>query len=492
MQNLRRMVSLRHTAVFYPAGLRRLVVAASVLAMVVALGACQRLSVAGSGMSAQQKQTRGSAPAPLAPKTPFPPAPATSSPMEVTASTPEMAPSESPKPDDGASTVILTPPPGVRPRVRVGLLLPLTGPEAAVGQSMLDAAQLAVFDVAEQDFVLVPRDTLGTPEGAREAAIAALEDGAKLLLGPLFSASVAAVAPLARAAHVNVVAFSNDRNVASPETFVMGLLPAAQIHRVVSYAGAQGIRRYAALVPDTPFGRRVADTLQAAAGRYGGVLIQVEFYGPGQNEASLAVRRLAGYQTRRAALLRQRSLLEGRTDEVSRQALRRIGGLQTLGRVGYDAVLLPESGAQLKSIAPLLPFYDIDIKKIRLLGMADWQEPGLGREPALAGAWFAGPPPDAGIEFRIRYRRMYGDTPHKLAFLAYDATALSAVLASAAGGPNFSATALAAQNGFAGMGGIFRLVPSGLVQRGLAVLQVEANGFKVISPPPELFEGLSN
>ncbi|MHA1107567.1 MAG: penicillin-binding protein activator [Alphaproteobacteria bacterium] len=411
--------------------------------------------------------------------------------MTVAAPTTELAPSEIPAPA-AASAVILTPPPGVRPRVRVGLLLPLTGPEAAVGKSMLDAAQLAVFDVAEQDFVLVPRDTFGTPEGAREAAIAALEDGAKLLLGPLFATSVAAVAPLARAAHVNVVAFSNDRNVASPETFVMGLLPAAQIHRVVSYAGAQGIRRYAALVPDTPFGRRVADTLQAAAVRYGGVVTQVESYGPGQNEASLAVRRLAGYRTRRAALLRQRALLEGRPDEVSRQALSRIEGLQTLGHVGFDAVLLPVSGAQLKSIAPLLPFYDIDPKKVRLLGMADWHEPGLGREPALAGAWFAAPPPDSGIEFRIRYRRMYGNAPHKLGFLAYDAVALSAVLASVAGGPNFGAEALAAQNGFAGMGGIFRLVPNGLVQRGLAVLQVEANGFKVISPPRVTFEDLSN
>lgn len=412
--------------------------------------------------------------------------------MEVAAPTPELAPHQQPTAEPGASAVILTPPPGVRPRVRVGLLLPLTGPEAAVGQSMLNAAQLAVFDVAEPDFVLVPRDTGGTPEGAKEAAIAALEDGARLLLGPLFAASVAAIAPLARAAHVNVVAFSNDRTVASRETFVAGLLPEAQIHRVVSYAGTRGVRRYAALVPDTPFGRRVADILQAAAGRYGGVLTQVEYYGPGQNEASQAVRRLASYEARRNALVRQRESLQGRADEVSRQALRRIEGLQTFGRVGFDAVLLPESGAQLKAIAPLLPFYDIDTKKVRLLGMAGWHEAGLGREPALTGGWFAGPPPDAGIEFQVRYRRMYGTPPHRLSFLAYDATALAAVLAVAGNKPDFSAEALTAKNGFAGMGGIFRLLPNGLVQRGLAVMQVEANSVNVINPPPDSFEDLSN
>lgn len=361
-----------------------------------------------------------------------------------------------------------------------------------MGRSMLDAAQLAVFEVAEQDFILMPRDTRGTPEGAREAVIAALDDGAKLLLGPLFSASVAEIAPLAQAANVKIVAFSNDRTVAGPETFLIGLLPRAQIDRVVSYAVTKGISRFAALVPDTAFGRRVAEDLRETAARYGGVLTQIEVYGPGQDDASRAVRRLASYESRRAALLRQRDALAGAADEVSKQALRRIEGLQTLGRTGFDAVLLPESGAQLKAIAPLLPFYDIDIKKIRLLGMADWHEAGLGREPALTGAWFAGPPPDARMEFQIRYRRIYKKAPHKLAVLAYDATALAAVLASAEGGPDFSARALGAQNGFAGMAGIFRFLPNGLVQRGLAVMQVEANNMSVISPPPTAFEDLSN
>lgn len=412
--------------------------------------------------------------------------------MEVAVPPPEPVLEEQPKADTTQSAVLLTPPPGVKRKVRIGLLLPLSGPEAALGRSMLDAAQLAVFDVAEPDFVLLPRDTGGTPAGARAAVIAALEDGAKLLLGPMFASSVAEIAPLARAAHINIVAFSNDRTVASPETFLIGLLPRAQIDRVVSYAGTRGIRRYAALVPDTPFGRRVTDDLRVAAARYGGVLTQVEVYGPGQNDASRAVRRLASYEARRNALVRQRQVLAGAVDEVSRRALRRIEGLQTLGTVGFDAVLLPESGAPLKAIAPLLPFYDIDTKKIRLLGMADWHEERLGREPALTGAWFAGPPPDAGLEFRIRYRQMYNEAPHKLAVLAYDATALAAVLAAAEGGPDFSARALTAPNGFAGMAGIFRLLPNGLVQRGLAVLQVEANNLSVINPPPQSFDDLSN
>ena len=492
---------MRRVAPLLVAAFRRIVVATCLLAIVLPVGACQQPSPAEPKPAApnlaeptgpaQHRQAARPAPKLPAPLTPGPPSPPAAR-MEVLAPPPEPIAAEAATAEATPSPVILRPPPGMRQKVRVGLLLPLSGPEAAVGRSMLDAAQLAVFDVAEHDFVLLPRDTTGTPEGAREAAVAALEDGAKLLLGPLFSSSVAAVAPLAQAAHINVVGFSNDRTVAAPGIFLIGVLPRTQIHRVVAYAGTQGIKRYAALVPDTAYGRRVADDLSTAAARFGGVLVQVEFYGAGQKDATRAVRRLASYAARREALLRQRDTLVGATDEVSRQALRRIEGLPTLGKLGFDAVLLPESGAPLKAIAALLPFYDIDLGKIRLLGMADWHETGLGREPALTRAWFAGPPPDARIEFEVRYRRMYRKAPHPLAVLAYDATALAAVLAAAEGKLDFSVKALTAQNGFSGMAGIFRLGANGLVRRGLAVMQVEPNSVRVISPPPEFFEDLSN
>jgi ABC-type branched-subunit amino acid transport system substrate-binding protein len=412
--------------------------------------------------------------------------------MTVTAPPPRLVPAVPPAPPPEAPSVILTPPPGVQPKVRIGLLLPLSGAEAAVGRSLLDAAQLAVFEVAGDDFALLPRDTRGTAEGARAAAISALEDGAKLLLGPLFARAVADVAPLARAARINLVSFSNDRSVAGAGIFVTGFLPAQQIRRVVSYARSRGIERFAALVPDTAYGRRVADGLRGAAAQAGGVLTQVEIYGTAQEDVSFAVRRLASYEARRGALKRQRDALLGAQDEVTRQALRRLEGLETIGRLGFDAVLLPEGGAPLKAIAPLLPFYDIDTPKVRLLGIAGWHEPGLGREPALVGAWLAGPPPAARAAFEARYKAVFGRPPHALATLAYDATALAAVLAGGEGGADFSIDALTAPNGFAGTAGIFRLLPSGLVQRGLAVIEVTPRGMRVISPEPATFEDLAN
>ena len=119
--------------------------------------------------------------------------------------------------------------------VRLGLLLPLTGPAADLAQDMLDAAQMALFDVGANDLVLLPRDTAGTPDGARQAAEQAIEEGAAVILGPLFNQAVTAVSPIAAQAEIRVLAFSNVTSAAADGTFLIGFRPEEQVHRVVRY-----------------------------------------------------------------------------------------------------------------------------------------------------------------------------------------------------------------------------------------------------------------
>jgi ABC-type branched-subunit amino acid transport system substrate-binding protein len=116
-------------------------------------------------------------------------------------------------------------PPSPDGKIRVALLLPLSGDAKDIGQGMLDAAQLALFDVADDPFVLVPRDTGTSPEDADRAAQSAISEGARLIIGPLFAADAPVVAQRARAAGVNMVSLSNDRTIAAPDLFILGLTP---------------------------------------------------------------------------------------------------------------------------------------------------------------------------------------------------------------------------------------------------------------------------
>ncbi len=384
------------------------------------------------------------------------------------------------------------PPPVTPSAVRVALLLPLSGRNAGLGNAMVNAAQLALFDLADDRFELVLHDTRGTPEGAAGAAAMAIGDGASLILGPLLSASVKAVAPAARAANVRVVAFSSDRSVAGQGVYTMGFFPGAGVERVVTFARSRGILRFAALAPESEYGATVVEALRRAAERVGAVVTRVETYDPGEGDFAAVVRRLAEYGPRRQALMAQRSALMAQGDEIARQTLRRLERLQTVGDLPFDALLVADGGKRLQSIAAHLPFYDVDPAKVRMLGTGQWDEPGIGAEPALVGGWFAVPPPAARADFVRQFQRTYGHKPPRLATLAYDATALAAVLARTDGGADFSAEALTAPRGFAGRDGIFRFLPDGVAERGLAVLKVLPRGFEVIGRAPETFQPVTD
>ena len=372
--------------------------------------------------------------------------------------------------------------------VRVALLLPLSGASAELAQSMLNAAEMAVFEIADDKFVLLPFDTKGTAEGTAAAAEQAIRGGAQLILGPLFASSVEAVAPLARTAGVHVISFSNSQSVAGDGVFIMGFVPEQQVEAIVDFAVAKGLQRQAVLAPQDAYGNAVVDAMRAALLPRNATLVRTHFYNPDATDLSSDVKLIAYYDQRRTALLQQRAMLQRQHDEVSRQALKRLENRDTIGDVDFNAILLPVTGQALRSIASLLSYYDVDLPAVRYLGLRNWDEIERPEaEPSLVGSWFAAPSPAERQRFESRFKEAFGRPPARVASLAYDSTALAATLAQDGGDPRFSFEALTIANGFQGVDGLFRLEANGVAQRKFAILEVRKAGVQMIQPPPTVF-----
>ena len=351
------------------------------------------------------------------------------------------------------------------PKVKVALLAPLTGQHETIGNALLNAAQLALFDVGNDNYELVPRDTKGTPEGARAAAQSAITQGADLIIGPLFSGSVTAVSPVARAADVPVVAFSTDWNVAGNGTYVMGFLPYMQVARVTNYAVDQGYDRIGLFAPEGEYGRMVNTTLKNVAASNNAQIVKTDIYPADATDLNSRLSVFAENETRKAS---------GYTSPVP-----------------FNAIMMPVGGQAIRTLAPRLPQNGIDSGTVKLLGTGLWDDATLGREVALQGAWFAAPDPKLRRDFERNYRNTYGGEPPRIATLAYDATALSAILAQSAAGLSedevYTRSRLTSSRGYAGIDGIFRFRPDGLIERGLAVQEITRTGTRVIDPAPTAF-----
>ena len=377
------------------------------------------------------------------------------------------------------------PPTAVAPSgpAKIALLVPLSGPNAGLGSAILDAAQMALFETGGDQLTLVPRDTKGTPAGAAAAARSAVDSGVKLILGPLLAAEVEAVKPIAHDAQINIIAFSTVTNLAGNGTYLMGFLPRQEVVREVTYARQRGIARFATLAPDTPYGHLMADALRETAVTSGATVTKVVFFDPrsGDPATAIAVLLPAGPASATAV---------GSSD-IPGQAVPPPPPVSPPPAVpSFDALLLPEGGEQLQTIAHKLAAAGLDNKATRLLGSGLWDVPDIGRESALDGGWFAASPPDPRRDFTQRFHATYGREPPRLASLGYDAAALAGALASGKSGPPFSMEAIQNPNGFSGVDGLFRFTPDGLVQRGLAVLQVDPQGTIVVSPAPRSFRDL--
>lgn len=334
-------------------------------------------------------------------------------------------------------------------RNRVAVLVPLSGPNAGVGQSIANAANLALLDTGGQRIRITTYDT--ARGGATTAANEALAEGNGLFLGPLLSEDVQQIAGSAGRADVPVIAFSNDTAVAGNGVYLMGFTPEQSISRVVQHARSQGLVRFAALIPQGVYGQRASNAMIQAVERAGGRMIAMQQF--------------------------------QRTPASARAA---VGRLNAQG--SFDAVLIADSGEVAAAAATALRASPA--RTARILGTELWAaESNLSQHRALHGAWFASPNEAMFNQLRTRYRARYGRSPYRLASLGYDAVLLAVrVAADWPVGRDFPERALLDRGGFVGVDGAFRFGRDGVAERALQVQQVNANGLSVVSPAPRTFD----
>lgn len=332
---------------------------------------------------------------------------------------------------------------------KIALLLPLSAPGETqnIARALQQAAELALKDLGGGSLII--KDTGGSPETARVAAVAALDEGAGIILGPLLSTEVQAVSPVARSRNVSVIAFSSVSSVASQGTFLMSFLPAEEVSNVVRYAAAKGYRNISLLYPASQYGTAIEQALGRSALSEGSTIVGSQSYA---REATAVAQPAASIAA-----------------SVSGQG---------------SALLLPEGGQMLRSVGQALVINGVDPRTTKILGTGLWDDAVTRTTPIALGGWYAGVAPELVQAFEQKYVASYGAKPPRIASLAYDATAFAINLQKSG---DVSEVGIANPAGFQGSNGLFRFRENGLIERGLAILQMGPGGPDVIQQAPTRF-----
>lgn len=332
----------------------------------------------------------------------------------------------------------------------VALLVPLSGTDSYVGQSLYDAAKLALFNTANHRIALIPLDTKSTEQGAIKALDRAIERGARVVIGPLRSNEVIALKTKTRRNNIPLIAFTNDIEVGENGIYVFGFDVSEQIQRLFQFTFNRGLRTAVAIVPKNALGERLLRDINRV--KMDGLvkIFDVIQYDP--------------------------------------KSQRHIEDIATIKDKRYDAIFIPEGGANLKTILSSLLYHGINLKASKLLGTGLWLDQDAQSMPALQDAWLVAPSIAGFDKFSGLYFTTYKKQPPRVSSLAFDALQMIAALSKNRTVENpFALDILCKSRGFLGVDGLFRLTEKGDTERGLAVYTITNQQLEVLDAPQKDF-----
>ena len=340
--------------------------------------------------------------------------------------------------------------------VQVALLIPKSYEEtASIATSLEQAAQMAIADLGGIRIDLRVFDTAGNPEQAALVARQAVQEGAKIILGPLLAENAKAVGAAVADSGVNVLSFSNNASIAGNNVFVLGPTFNNTANRLVSYAASQGRTKAVIVHPRTLEGELGKAALENAAQSTPLEIVAIEAFEFSQKGVIASVARIKD------------SVLETQAD--------------TLFLTSNTARALP-------LLVQLLPEAGINPQDVQYIGLSRWDIPRQILElPGVQNGWFTSPSRQVSASFKTRFTKGYGSPPHQLAGLAYDGLAAIGALVSTGQKNAVTKTALTQASGFQGVSGVFRFLADGTNERALAIAKIERKKVVLIDAAPVSF-----
>ena len=370
-------------------------------------------------------------------------------------------------------------------KIKVAILLPLSGKAKKIGNIMLQSAQMAVFEGSKDNMQLKSYDTKGTAFGALNAMNKAIKDGVDVVLGPLFSSSTEAIMDKAYENNITVLSFSNNQLLLNDKgVYLMGFMPEQEIERIVSYAMDSGKTSFSALVPNDSYGALISKILKETVERKDGTIVKIDYYSKRDRSLDKKVKNLMeSYAISERVYEKYEEEKElSKTSEVMEDEEKKLVEFtyEEEDKIYADAILIPDGGKRLVQILELMEPYSTEERAYQLLGTSKWESESNYMNDDLLDSWFVSADPEEYTDFEERFYKIYGTFPIRVSSLSYDAVSAIKKAYNKSKDDIIDKEYLTNSKGFKGIDGHFRFLPNGIVERRFSVLEIREDYANVI------------
>lgn len=372
-------------------------------------------------------------------------------------------------------------------KTQIALFLPFSGKNKDLGWSLYNAATISLFDNdLGHNIELVLIDSKDSPEEAKKAFAQIVDRKIKVVIGPVFSSSVAAIEKEAKANKITVISLSNNQELMGKTNedggvFLAGMLPEPQIDKIIGYAMEHGKYSFATITPNNQYGKTITDLMKKIVRNRDGNFITAEFYNPDEKDIDRAVENVINSFA-----------LSSRISEGKKKKLKKDEVVTEADKIYPQIIMIPEAGKPLFKIVSSMKRLNKDERDFQLVGTNQWDDISTINDFHMIGSWFVAPENEKFRNFERSYYRSFNKFPPRIASIVYDLTSAAAEIAARKPGKeiviaDFTNFENPPKNGFEGIDGLFRFLPNGIVQRNLAVLQVSNGKFDTVEKPIEMF-----
>ena len=362
--------------------------------------------------------------------------------------------------------------------LNIVLMLPLSGKHYQIGKSLLNSAQLAVEKKNNKKIIFTIIDT-GDEERLLSRLYNILEDDIDIVIGPVFSEKVNQVREITKNKDIPIIALSNNSGIQDDGLYVFGLTLEDEIKELLKYSIKRNLKRYAVLVPRNEFGSRVEREIKEFQSKNNLSSFIFTFYNPKSPDFYDVSKSVSNFEARKTNLEKKIRQLEKENSEKAKEELKKLKKLDTYGELNFEALIIfAQNFQEVSNFSSILPYYDVDPKKVQYIGSSLWATNLALKEPGLKNGYFTSLDIDNRRKFEDMYSEIFDSKPHSLAALSYDIIGLISNLHQETN--NFTTEKLHNTNGFIGVNGWFKMTSNGNVSRQPKIYKIQNQKFSLL------------